>query len=273
MCARWVSGVTRFLAVWLLLPAAAGRANERLFTYAYESPVLPFGAMENELWTTARVMRDHYFLRFDQRVELEWGLGRGVQTAFYVNTRGQAQTSPDGLQKAYEFRGVSSEWKWQMSDPSTNFIGSALYAEVTWMPHEIELEGKVILDRWFGPVLLAYNLVAEAEIEAEQGKGKELEWERVYKIENVLGVTYNAAGRFHVGLEVWNVNVFQEGKLGYSALLLGPCLAISGERFWAAWTFLAQAPAFQNSKTSPHSSLVLDDLERYQTRLLLGVHW
>jgi len=131
----------------------------------------------------------------------------------------------------------------------------------------------VILDRWFGPVLLAYNLVGEAEIEAEQEKGKELEWERVYKIENVLGVTYNAAGRFHVGLEIWNVNVFQEGKLGYSALLLGPCLAISGERFWAAWTFLAQAPAFQNSKTSPHSSLVLDDLERYQTRFLLGVHW
>ncbi len=261
------------MVVGLLAWTGGARAYERLFPYTYESAVLPAGALEIELWTTPRLMRDHYFVRFDQRIEFEVGLGRNVQTAFYINTRGQAETTPNGLSKKYDFRGVSSEWKWQLSDPAADAVGSALYGEVTWMPHEVELEAKVILDRWLGPVLLAYNLVAEYEIEAEQKKGEDLEWEKILLLENLLGVAVRVTDGFHAGIEVLNRNRISEGRLDYSALLLGPNLSIRAGRWWAALTFLAQVPAFKNSKESPHGSLVLDDLERYQARLLLGYHF
>ncbi len=256
-----------------VLGVGPARANERRFPYAYESPVLPAGAMEVELWTTPRLMRDHYFVRFDQRIEFEVGLGRNVQTAFYLNTRGQAETTPNGMSKKYDFRGVSSEWKWQWSDPAADWLGSALYWEVTWMPHEVELEAKVILDKWIGPVLLAYNLVAEYEIEAGQAKGEDLEWEKVTIIENILGASIRVADGFHAGIEVLNTNHISKGRLDYSALFLGPNLSYADGRWWAALTFLAQVPAFRNSEASPHGSLVLDDLERYQARLLLGYHF
>lgn len=247
--------------------------NERLFSYTYESPVLPAGALEIELWTTPRLMRNHYFVRFDQRLEFEVGLGKNLQTAFYLNTRGQAESTPDGLAKKYEFRGVSSEWKWQVSDPTADALGSALYWEVTWMPHEVELEAKVILDRWLGPVLFAYNLVGEFEVEAEKEKGEDLEWEKVVIVENLLGASVRVAEGFHIGMEILNQNRIAEGRLQYAALLLGPNFAYAGGRWWAALTFLAQLPALRNSEGSPHGSLVLDDLERYQARLLLGYHF
>lgn len=256
-----------------VLGTGSARANERHFPYTYESAVLPAGAMEVELWTTPRLMRDHYFVRFDQRIEFEVGLGKNVQTAFYLNTRGQAETTPNGMSKKYDFRGVSSEWKWQWSDPTADWLGSALYGEVTWMPHEVELEAKVILDKWIGPVFLAYNLVAEYEIEAEQAAGEHLEWEKAAIIENVLGASLRVSGAFRAGIEILNINRISEGRLDYSALLLGPNLSVAGERWWAALTLLAQVPAFRNSKGSPNGSLVLDDLERYQARLLLGYHF
>jgi len=205
-------------------------AYERHLSYLYESLVLPKGAMEVELWTTPRLMRDHYFVRFDERIEFEVGLGKNLQTAFYLNMRGQAETSDDGMKKKFEFRGVSSEWKWQITNPVSNFIGSSLYGEITWMPHEIELEGKIILDKWIGRVLLAYNLVGEFEIEAEQEKGKELEWEKAGIIENILGVSIRLADSVHVGLEVLNKNKLSEGKLDYSALFVGPNVFLSSGR-------------------------------------------
>jgi len=267
-------GVWRRFAVVVICLVASDKsiANERRFAYTYESLVLPYGAMEIELWTTPRLMRDHYFVRFDQRLEHEVGLGKDVQSAFYLNALGQAETSDIGLVKKSEFRGVSWEWKWKVSDPSANWIGSALYGEVTFMPHELELEAKVILDRWLGPVLLAYNLVGEFELEAESDKGADLEWERVGFVENVLGVSYQVHSRCGIGLEVLNRNRFAENRLDYSAILLGPTLSASAGRWWVVLTFLAQLPSLRNSEGSPHKSLVLDDLERYQARLLLGYH-
>ncbi len=198
------TGTWGAMIVGLVVWAGGAGANERHFPYTYESAVLPAGALEIELWTTPRLMRDHYFVRFDQRIEFEVGLGRNVQTAFYVNTRAQAETTPNGMSKKYEFRGVSSEWKWQWSDPTADAVGSALYGEITWMPHEVELEAKVILDKWIGPVLLAYNLVADYKIEAEQDKGEDLEWKKVTVIENLhfFGGIYVLSGSLQRRREV-----------------------------------------------------------------------
>ncbi len=60
-------------------------AQDRVFTYTYQSPVLNKGQKEIEVWTTLRGGRNDYFRGIDHRLEFEIGLGKRLQTAFYLN--------------------------------------------------------------------------------------------------------------------------------------------------------------------------------------------
>src|SRR5262245_2737073 len=95
-----------------LLAAGAAEANERHFTYVYESATLPTGAKEIEIWTTPRVGREDYYRRFDQRAEFEVGLTDRLQTALYLNFEAVSQETGDVMESEFAFGGVSSEWKY-----------------------------------------------------------------------------------------------------------------------------------------------------------------
>src|SRR6516162_9438009 len=56
-------------------------ANERHFTYTYESAVLPPGAKEIEVWATGGFGRNEYYAQLDQRLEFEVGLTERLMTA------------------------------------------------------------------------------------------------------------------------------------------------------------------------------------------------
>ena len=71
---RALLGAVLGIAV-LTLPAVAA-ANDRHFTYTYETAVLPPGARELEVWTTWRAGRERYYSRFDHRLELEVGVAK-----------------------------------------------------------------------------------------------------------------------------------------------------------------------------------------------------
>src|SRR5262245_37079716 len=92
-------------------------ANDRRFTYTYESAVLPAEARELEVWTTARLGRNDYYSRFDQRLEFEVGLTNRLQTSLYLNYSGVTADSMGVRSSSFEFQGVSSEWKYKISDP------------------------------------------------------------------------------------------------------------------------------------------------------------
>ncbi|MCC6524672.1 MAG: hypothetical protein IT373_18590, partial [Polyangiaceae bacterium] len=157
-----------------LLGAASASANERHFTYTYESAALPEDALELELWTTSRIGREERYVRFDNRLELEIGLSDRLLTAFYVNTEAKVSGTGDATETEYAFAGVSSEWKYKLSDASADALGSALYGEVSFGPEELELEAKLILDKRAGDVLLALNAVGELEVK-DLGDANELE--------------------------------------------------------------------------------------------------
>ena len=67
-------------------------AQDRLFTYTYQSTVLNKGQRELEVWNTLRTGRQDYYARFDNRTEFEIGLGKNLQTAFYLNLTAKTQT-------------------------------------------------------------------------------------------------------------------------------------------------------------------------------------
>src|SRR5262249_59600245 len=160
MLRAWSSAV---VGVLLGVPLVA-RANDRHFSYTYESAVLAPGEKELEVWTTYRNGRDNRYTRFDERLEFEIGLVPGLQTSFYLNLSGIGQEVNKELQKSTELS-VSNEWKWRLLDSSADPIGLALYFEITGATDELELEGKIIVDKRIGPLLIAANFVAEHEWE------------------------------------------------------------------------------------------------------------
>jgi len=267
-------GLALAAALGVALVAGGASASERRFTYTYESNVLNPGSLEIEPWTTFRGGRDRFYSRFDQRLEFEMGVVPDLQTALYWNMTAVAADVDDGAggvvrQQDLEFKGISNEWKYKLSDSLADAVGSALYFEWTLAPVEAELEAKLILDKRFGSVLLAYNLVGEHEWEFEE-KG---ETEREIIIENNLGLGYLLTSSFSVGLEARTNTIIEHGEMESTTFFAGPTLAYSQKRWWSALTFQPQIAALKEDEEGADtgsSRLDLAHHERVEVRLLLG---
>jgi hypothetical protein len=256
-------------AALLTFPAAA---SNRSFVYTQESRVLAPGDTELEPWTTFRVGRNDYFSAIDARLELEHGLAPGLQVALYWNFATQARDVRDSLTGELsrvsdsEFESVSAELKYQLTDPTADMLGSALYLETTLGPRESELEAKLILDRSLGKWLIAANIVAELELEPiREEEGSELETALV--VEPVLAAAYALPHGTSIGLEL-RAPIGVAGEAESATLFGGPVVRWSDRSFWAALGVQPQLAAF--SGKSAGSRLALDDHERLEVRLLAG---
>lgn len=248
-------------------------ANERLFTYTYQSNVLSKGQREIEIWNTFQWQRADFYRRFRHRVEYEVGLGGNLQTAFYLNLTNT--TSLDGkgvtafLGKEFEF-GFSNEWKYQLSDPVANGVGCALYGEAGLATNEFELEGRFILDKQAGSALHAFNAVIEPEWKTilENGKTEtefELKWELDY------GFSYSLDRNWKLGIELRNDNEYTKmGGWAYSALFGGPVVSYSTQGFWITATILPQLYAFHTEPGNKSKHRELQAHEQLETRLLFS---
>ncbi len=246
----------------LTSPEPAG-ASERLFTYTYETPVLPGGQVEIEPWFTSQIGRERYYHRLDHRMELEWGLGKNVQTAVYLNFRAQAEDDGTEIVKETKFRGFSHEFKFALSDPVADPLGVGLYVEYGVQAHEYELEGKILLDKAIGPVILAFNAVGEVEFKPQAaGADPEVEGKLIF----LFGTSFRLSDHVHLGFEIRELNVFEHGETELALLSAGPALSIVGERAWFAATVL---PQIVDLKAKDRN---LEDAEHLEARLLFGIH-
>lgn len=259
---------------WLLIVFALSanlitQAQDRLFTYTYQSIVLNKGQRELESWNTIRIGRDDFYVRFDNRTEFEIGLGGNLQTAFYLNLSSKTKTVMEDTLKSLSTEneiGFSNEWKLKLLDPVADPIGLALYAEVSIGSNEFELEGKVILDKRIGHLTIAGNAVYEYEF-APYYENNELAWETEQKLNGVLAFAWSFGNKFHLTQENTCNNVFLEGELAHSALYSGLGLSYSLDKFWVNFTILPQVASF---KGSTNSSLNLNEFEKIQSRLLFS---
>lgn len=256
------------LVVATLAVSEAAWANERHFTYTYESAVLPKGEREIEVWMTPRLGKEDYFARFDQRLEFEVGLTDRLMLALYLNTEAKTAQVGDAYETEFEFGGFSTELKYKLLDPVADPVGLALYGEFTGSTNEMEVEGKIILDKRVGNFLFAANLVGEYEWEFEGPN--ELEREVVAEVD--LAGSYFLSDRFSLGLELRNHNEFTDEGWEHSALFAGPVLAYGGDTWWVAVTGLAQLPALKKAEDST-SNLILDEHEKFNGRILFAFHF
>lgn len=261
------------LAGGLSLMSTVAFGNERHFTQTYESATLPQGEKELELWFTPRWDRDDYaYRRLDTRAEIEWGVLDRLQTSLYVNFNAIGYMTP--MQPEFEFS-VSNEWKLRLLDAVADPVGLSLYAELTGGFHVAELEGKVIVDKQIGNLLIAFNAVAEYEWLFDAG-----EVERELEAQGVLGVAYliPLGGATHLGVGVeTHADVTIASDAGYesTAFFAGPTLSLATRGFWVSASFMPQLGSHKSAAfaTDYPGPLELHDHERYTARLLFGIHF
>jgi hypothetical protein len=256
--------------ITVVLLAAPAFSQDRVFTHTYQTNVLPLGVMELESWTTVRSGREEFYNRLDQRLELELGLGKNWQTAFYFNTSTITSLGAFGLEKENEI-GFSNEWKVKLSDPVANKIGAGLYAEIGFNGGELELEGKLLLDKRIGKNIFAANFVVEYEMEFEyEAEENEVEAETELPFEIDLAWMRMCTERCGLGLEVRNHNENgpEEGWES-SALYAGPTAHFNGNRWWINFSVMPQLTNLHKEEGETES-LDLEHHEKVQARVLVS---
>ncbi|MBM3214452.1 hypothetical protein FJZ36_06020 [Candidatus Poribacteria bacterium] len=256
---RWTRNVLAALSIALGV-ATTAKADERLFTYTYEPKVLPKGAVELEQWATMRNGRDEgIYTRWDLRTEIEVGLTDRLTTAIYANSSNKYEWKPGkAATNGTYFRGISSEWKLKLLDPTADPIGVLLYGEVAVDRREWEAEGKLVVGKNIGPLTVAANAIFEQEWKATLDAAGEIGSETEQIVEGVGGLSYRI-GSVAVGAEARSHTVI-EGDEKETAVFLGPAVHAAGEKWWATLTVLRQL----SDEYGSH--------ERTESRLLIGLH-
>ena len=241
------------VALCLLAAAAAAYGSERRFTYVYEATTLPKGALEYEQWITWKTAKENNrdYDRYEFRHELEYGVTDNFQIGLYLGDW-RYEESPG--KREGDFRDFAVEGIYNVLDPVTSPIGLGLYGEIQIGDEKLELEGKLLLQKNFGPVVLAYNAVIEAEWEGhhfDEDNGT---------LEQTFGASYQFSPQLTAGFEL--VHEFSipdwAGIRGKSVLSMGPNVSYRAESWWVTLT-----PLFQVSD--------VEDEPDFQMRLLIGI--
>lgn len=244
-------------------------AGERKFTYVYDTELLPEGTYEFEQWiTNQNGKKDGDYSRWDLRSELEYGISEKLQTAVYLNLKSERFEAVPGEEDGSEtdFKGVSSEWVYQLVNPITNPVGLALYAEYTTDGIDQEFESKILLSKDIEKWSYAFNAIYEMESEKE---GSEREEEAT--LEFTAGVARRIASGWSAGIEARQKSAYPgsydlNGQ-EFQTVSLGPVIHYAGPKLWGTFTILPQLWG-NGDGASGDRQLVHE--ETIELRLILG---
>jgi hypothetical protein len=227
---RWSAGA--LLALGLL--ATNADANERRFAYSYETYGMPQGTWEYEQWATWKSYDNKD--RFDFRHEFEYGITDTLTLDIYLANWRYEDVEGEGGEADYKSSGFSL--RQQLTDANKSVLGSALYGEVLVGDEEVKLEGKLLLQKNFGPLVAVYNLILEAEWEGEDLGDLD---ETTGVLENTFGLSYQVNPSFFVGVEALHEIEFAEwSDAGDHVFYAGPNLSFRKGNVFATLAGLFQ---------------------------------
>jgi len=254
------SNFSRFflLAVAILGAAFSASAAERRFAFTYEATTAPKGTVELENWVTWRHTDagsgdDSEVFRF--RHELEFGVTDRLQVGLYLL---DWQYDDKATDKKSEWLSSGVEVIYNLTNPTTDFIGSAIYGEVLFGHDSLKVEGKLLLQKNFGPVRIVYNAIVEAEWEGEEfGNFSEENGE----LAQTLAVSWDVNKSFSVGAEMLHeIELPDWAEANDSVVYAGPNASVRFGRFFATATALFQLTDVDGEPDT-------------QVRLITGIHF
>lgn len=221
---------TGLLAACLARPV---RANPRPlpFTYIYET--LPRGDAEVELYSDLAPTRivsnanngqPTWYLNTQFQLEIEYGLTDRLELGLYLTLAPQDPSLV--LQPAMaEGTGVKQRLRYRFADAGQWPVDLAVYGELTENTNELELEGKIILQRRIGPLRFAANAWAEREY---YFTGRS-EW----VLNPTAGVVLEKWFTAQPGIEYWMHAEYQGSSLALGPdHFLGPTVILQFGKIW-----------------------------------------
>jgi hypothetical protein len=192
--------------------------------------------VESENWVTWKTSprEDRRFNAVDFRNELEFGVTEHFQIGLYLADWGYLE-DPDANEHGFRYQSSALELIYNLSNPTTDLLGSALYGEIRGGPEELELESKIILQKNLGRFVVAYNGTFEAKWE-----GDRLE-ERGGEVSQSLGVSYEVSPALLIGAELLHeIDLPNWSEAGDSIVYGGPNISYRHGNWWATVTPLVQ---------------------------------
>ena len=260
--------------------ATASFAQDRVFAYTYQTNVLNKGDFDLEFHNTFKTGKVGSYSPYvfgqslEQRLELEFGLGHKVQTAFYLNSElfHFADTSSTEINQELKIS-FSNEWKWKLSDPVANRIGFGLYGELELGGSNVEFEAKILLDKKLPNDLFAFNIVGKYEIEKEISRTDNItkaEWTHNSPIEFYFGYMHFFKPQFSLGIEAKNNNdITKENGWINSVVFAGPALHVSIGKCFILLSILPQLSNLHKTESAP-GNMDYNDFEKLEVRILTG---
>ena len=255
--------------IYLFITTNQVSAQDRVFTNTYQTNVLPAGVKDLEYQLKWNTGRTDYYSAFEQRVEFEVGIGKNIQTSLYLNFNSKTLFNGTSKTIVHDNRlGFSSEFKWKLSDPTINKIGTALYAEVGSNGEEWELEGKLLFDKQINNHLFALNIVEETEMEFvfENDKLKRL---MEYPVSIAFGYMFSVSDHVGFGVEAKNFNDISPDEGWESSLLYaGPAFNFSGDGWFINLSCL---PQIRNLKMTGECPLLSTfRTKQFESRIIIS---
>jgi hypothetical protein len=181
----------------------AARANPRPLPFTYTSETIEQGGLEIEQFadvvplkalsstTGGRVT----YAATQFQTEMEYGITSRLELGLYLTLApgpGEAFTTTARLTDG---NGLKQRLRYLLAPPGEWPIDVGLYGEIAESDIEVELEGKIILQRRFGRLRIATNLWAEYELYYQPHKD--------IVLNPTLGATYEITPMVHAGAESW----------------------------------------------------------------------
>jgi len=207
----------------------------RHFTFLYEAPTSARGSLELENWVTwERITDPSRSDEVDFRHELEYGVTDKFQVSVYL-----ADWFYESNQEhsGFAYSDSAIELIYNLTNPVDNPIGLSVYGEFKAGDRLVELESKLIAQKNFGPLILAYNATLEAVWQGNELKEREGEFAQA------VGASYEISPRISAGIELLHEFVFPEWRDEEKIrnLFVGPTVSYRRSNWFVTVAALAQA--------------------------------
>lgn len=247
---------TRLSVVALLIISAlsspSAQASERRFGYTYPTLTSPAGEVELENWLTWK-SRPGALRSLEVRHELEIGLTDRTQIGIYV-----ANWNYDARGRSSEYQNSALELIHNLTNPATDFLGSALYGEISAGERSAAFEGKLLLEKRIGRWVIGWNGVFESEWEGDKFADFQ---ESSGELGQTFGIAYDLTKSLSCGLEAVHKTTLEKWHApGSPQIYCGPNVTFRRGHFFTGLTAL-----FQTTNRTGEPSL--------QSRLIVGIEF
>jgi hypothetical protein len=218
----------------LMLPATAVLSGVRHFGYVYEAVTSAPGSLDVENWVTwSHTSNPQRVDEVDFRHEFEFGITENLQASLYLADWFYAA---DRQHSGFTYSDSALELIYNLTNPVIDPVGLAMYGEIRAGDRLVELESKLIAQKNFGPLILAYNITLEAVWE---GTGLQ---ERQGELQQALGASYEISQRLSVGMEMLHEFGFPEwhDSERIRNFFIGPNVCFRHQNWFVTVTALAQ---------------------------------